>query len=343
MTSTDNCIQSLAMNKRQITILTTLKNADGLVTSPGLTDALLKSGLDASERTVRYYLSEMEKAHLVKKSGKRGYAVTERGLSELKTQVIVERIGFLSAKIDQMTYRMDFDLARRKGTVVVNITVVEPAHIGRFTNEIEEVYRRGFAMGERLVIIPPGEKIGEIVIPAGSVGMGTVCSITLNGVLLKYGVPTNSKFGGLMQIQNRKPIGFIDVIMYDGTSIDPLEVFIRSGMTNYTGAITKGTGRIGASFREFPAASAAIVKKIARELVSIGLGGFLEIGRPNQPLFNIPVSEGRVGAVVIGGLNPVSIFEENGIRLYSQAFAGLIDYDRLFHYSELAAQIKKFL
>ncbi|MBI4978086.1 MAG: DUF128 domain-containing protein [Spirochaetes bacterium] len=323
------------MNKRQIAILDMLKNADGLLTSPIITDALIKSGYDVSERMVRYYLSEMERHGHVDKSGKRGYAINESGLSTLKAEIVVERIGFLSAKIDQMTYRMSFDLTRQTGTVVVNMTLVEPKYLRQYFDMFTEVYRRGYAMGERLIIIKPGEKIGGIIVPPDKIAIGTVCSITLNGVLLKYGIPTNSRFGGLMQIQNRKPVGFVDIITYDGTSIDPLEIFIRSGMTSYIGAITNGFGRIGASFREFPASSAQTVKKIAKELVAIGLGGFLEIGKANQPLFNIPVNEGRVGAVVIGGLNPVSIFEENGIRVLSQTLAGLIEYERLFHYTEL--------
>ena len=84
------------------------------------------------------------------------------------------------------------------------------------------------------------------------IGVGTVCSITLNGVLLKHGVPTVSRFGGLLEMKDKKPVRFVEVIMYEGTSIDPLEIFIRSGMTNYLGAIKTGSGRIGASSGNFP-------------------------------------------------------------------------------------------
>ncbi len=33
-------------------------------------------------------------------------------------------MGFLESIIDQMTYRMTFDLARKKGTVIVNISLI---------------------------------------------------------------------------------------------------------------------------------------------------------------------------------------------------------------------------
>ncbi|MBM3133217.1 MAG: DUF128 domain-containing protein, partial [Chloroflexi bacterium] len=143
----------------------------------------------------------------------------------------------------------------------------------------------------------------------------------------------------LFELKDRRPTRFVEIITYDGTSIDPLEVFIRSGMTDYIGAITTGNGRIGASFREFPAESRNLVEELAHKLEKVGLGGFMRIGRPSQPVLEIPVSEGRVGAIVIGGLNPVSIFEETGLRVYSRAMAGLLEFNRLFRYDELGSRL----
>ena len=40
----------------------------------------------------------------------------------------------------------------------------------------------------------------------------------------------------------------------------------------------------------------------------------MRIGHPGQALLQIPGSQGRAGAIVIGGLNPVAILEEIGIR-----------------------------
>ena len=79
-------------------------------------------------------------------------------------------------------------------------------------------------------------------------------------------IPTASRFGGLLELRNGQSTRFVEIIHYDGTSIDPLEVFIRSGMTNYTGAIRDGNGRIGASFRELPADSRKRVQGLAEKL-----------------------------------------------------------------------------
>ena len=131
------------------------------------------------------------------------------------------------------------------------------------------------------------------------------------------------------------------MIHYDGTSIDPLEVFIRSGMTDYHGAIRTGNGRIGASFREMPADSRELVLHLADQLEMIGLGAFLEIGLPGQPILGVPVLPNRIGSIVIGGLNPIAILEESGKKVTSRALAGLIEFNRLYHYELLADRLRE--
>jgi repressor of nif and glnA expression len=132
----------------------------------------------------------------------------------------------------------------------------------------------------------------------------------------------------------------VEIIKYDGSSLDPLEVFIRSGMTDYVGATETGNGRIGVGFREVPADSRESVLALRQKLEEVGLGGLLMVGWPGQPLLEIPVTEGRVGAVVIGGLNPAAILEEKGIKVKSRALAGMVEYEKLFHYREMEERTK---
>jgi len=162
-------------------------------------------------------------------------------------------------------------------------------------------------------------------------------------VLLKHGIPVYSRFGGLLEIQNREPLRFTALINYDGTTLDPLEIFIKSGMTDYKGATYNGNGLIGASFREIPASSREKVIELAKELDLAGLGGFMKVGWPGEELLEIPITEGRAGAIVIGGLNPVAILEEYGIEVYSRALSGLIEYDNLFHYKELLEKVSSLI
>jgi len=136
------------------------------------------------------------------------------------------------------------------------------------------------------------------------------------------------------------PTRFAEIIYYDGTTIDPLEVFIRSGMTDYLGAVRTGNGLIGASFRELPADSREAVMNLSARLSAVGLGGLLEVGLPAQPVLGQAVTRGRLGAVIVGGLNPIAILQEMDSRIESRALAGQLDYHRLFPFEELSKVLK---
>ncbi|MBD3418497.1 MAG: DUF128 domain-containing protein [Chitinivibrionales bacterium] len=330
-------------DKKLTALLRILKESNRPLTSTQIADHLNSSGIDISERSIRLYLGDLDKKGLVISHGRRGKTISEAGSEYLRSEQLVYHIGYLSAKIDQMTYAMNFDLARRSGKVVVNVSLVDPHLLHRYCDAIGKVFELGYAMGNRVMLLGPGEELGDIQIPEDKVGFCTVCSITLNGVLLKHGIPTSSRFGGLLFLNKGKPERFVEVIHYDATSIDPLEVFIRSGMTDYWGAISRKTGKIGASFRELPADSREMVTHIAQHLDEIGLGAFMKIGLPGQSVLDIPVSEGRIGALVIGGLNPIAILEEKENRVVSKAMSGLVEFTRLFTYKDLATRLKHFV
>jgi HTH-type transcriptional regulator, global nitrogen regulator NrpRI len=329
--------------KKRLAILRILLETDECLSSSKITDQLEAQGYDVSGRTVRLYLIELDKEGLTKNFGKRGRKITARGSKELSAMKAYEKVGFMAAKIDQLTYNMTFDITKQTGTVIINISMLPLEKLRRSVPLIKKVFSTGYSMGKLLVLFQPGERVGELVVPDGCVGIGTVCSVTLNGVLLGHGIPTNSRYGGLLEIQEKQARRFVELISYKGTTIDPLEIFIRTGMTDYIGATSSGNGRIGAGFREIPADSRNQVVEIAKQLEKVGLGGFMTIGWPGQPLLDIPVSEGRAGAIVIGGLNPIAILEEHGIRATSRALANNVDYQRLFSYEELDSRIRKFL
>ncbi|MBW8000736.1 MAG: DUF128 domain-containing protein [Planctomycetes bacterium] len=328
---------------KKLAILNVLKEQSGPASSAKIAQSLSLSGFDFSERTVRFYLKELDDAGLTIANGKKGRTITEMGLAELQSSQLPQRQAYLSAKIDQMIYRMNFDLPMRSGTVVVNTSLVEPYRLESCAEKICKVFAKGYGMGKLLTLFGPGETIGELVIPKDKVGFCTVCSITINGILLKHGIPMTSRFGGLLKLKDGKALRFVEMIHYDGTSIDPLEVFIRSGMTDYHGAIEDGNGLIGASFREVPGESRQRLINIGERLEEIGLGAIMELGLQSQPLLDIPVSPGRVGAIVVGGLNPISILEEKQHRVFSRALSGLVEYDRLFNYEEFPARLQKYL
>ena len=324
------------MEKKRLAVLRFLQAADSPQTSPSVTEHLIASGHPISERTIRLYLKELDDEGLTQNHGKRGRTITEKGAAELASARAFDKVGYLAAKIDRMMYQMDFDLAQKTGTVVVNVSIIQKDKLSEAVPLLARVFRAGYSMGNLVSLFEPGSRVGEVTIPQACVGIGTVCSVTVNGILLSHGIPTTSRFGGLLELKGGKFTRFVEIIHYEGTTLDPLEVFIRSRMTDYTGATATGDGRIGASFREVPAESRGRVLEIAGRLNEARLRGFISIGWPGQPLLEVPVGDGRLGIIVIGGLNPVAILEEQGIHVeFTGALAGLLEYDRLFQYEEL--------
>jgi repressor of nif and glnA expression len=168
-------------------------------------------------------------------------------------------------------------------------------------------------------------------------GVGTVCSVTLNGILLKAGIPVQSLFGGLLAIEEGTPKRFTEVVHYGWTSLDPVEVFIKSGATSVSSAVLRSSGVVGASFREFPGVAR---DHALRELEGIrpwGIGGVIAVGSPSSPLLEVDIAPGRCGLVIAAGLNPVAAVEEAGVPTISHALTDVFDYEKLVDVNEVSA------
>lgn len=323
------------IERKRRAILQVLHDAGTPVSSEKITEHLESIGYNISERTVRHHLSQLDKEGLTAHLPKQGRQITELGIQEMSRTKIYERLGFLTAKINQMTYAMDFDLSTLTGTVVMNVSLIVREDLMEAIPLVKRVFAHNYSMGEMITLFNTGEQVGDLIIPEGYIGIGTVCSITINGILLKAGIPTISRYGGLLEMADHQPRRFVALIDYAGTTLDPLEIFIKSGMTDYLGATSTGNGLIGASFREIPKAAYEKTQKIARYLKSIGLHGIMAIGKPEQPVCELPVNTECLGLIIVGGLNPVAILEESGMRLDSHALSALVEYERLFPYTDL--------
>jgi HTH-type transcriptional regulator, global nitrogen regulator NrpRI len=328
------------VERKRLAILHVLMDEKRPVSSKEIAEILEARGYATTERTVRFHLQAMDDEGLTRYIGKKGRILTESGRRELSRARAHEKVGFLSSRIAQMTYGMDFDYRRREGKLVVNVSYIERQHAARAAGLMSRVFEAGYAMGSMLTLFEEGEEPGEMKIPRDHIGIGTICSIAVNGILLREGIPVRSLFGGLLELRGHEATRFVEIINYDGTTIDPLEIFIKSGMTDYLGATSSGNGLIGASFREIPAGAVERVEEVAADLEKIGLKGFYLLGQAGQTLLDIPVGYGSAGAVIIGGLNPVAILEESGIPVQSKALSSLVDYSSLFHYHELGERLK---
>jgi hypothetical protein len=248
---------------------------------------------------------------------------------------VYEKVGLVVSRIDELSYRMTFSLSRLTGSIILNISTVKAWEIGRAVKQLIPIFEGGLGMGRLVVLQQSGAQLGDLFVPKDEVAIGTVCSVTVNGVFLREGIPVASRFGGLLEMKDRKPVRFTQLINYDGTTLDPLEIFIKGKMTSVAKVARTGSGIIGASFREIPSAATVRAEKLKKKLEGIGLGAILIIGQPSQPLLDIPVGEGRTGMIVLPGLNPLAACEEAAVETKNLAMGTLFEFGKLVRYETL--------
>ncbi len=323
-----------------IAILRTLQDIQKPVGATVIGKKIQSFGIELSPRTVRYYLAITDNAGFTKNIGnKRGRVITPEGEKEANNAFVMNKIGLVASKIDEFSYKMNFSVSKLTGNIVLNISIINLPDLKNALKYISHVFHKGLGMGHYVAFGKSAGQLGDFHIPAGKIAIGTVCSVTINGIFLKAGIPVSSRFGGLLEIRNGQPGRFTEIIEYSGSTLDPLEIFIKGHMTSVSQAAETGNGLIGAGFREIPAAAIPEAIKIKKRLMKIGLGGILSIGDPGQALLDIPVSEGRAAMIVVGGINPLAACEENGIETHNLAMKTLFEFKTLFPFSELEKYI----
>lgn len=327
----------ITAQRKIVAILKVLKENNQPLGSTAIGRHLADWGIDLRDRMIRNYLKITDQSGWTINLGRRGRALTDLGRKELEVGIAIDKVGFVASRVDELSYKMTFDEQRLTGTVILNNSIIKaPYPLDTILGEIRGVMRAKLGMGRLLLMAHPGQNVLNINIPEDHVAVATICSVTLNGVLLRQGIAMTSRFGGLLELHDGRPVRFRHIINYDGSTLDPLEIFIKGKMTSVREAAWTGTGVIGASFREIPTIALPAAQDVIQKLDQLGLGGVLMVGKPNQPLLDIPVSSGRVGIIVAGGLNPIAALEEIGIATQSSALHSLCEFYRLQSIDDIA-------
>ena len=296
---------------------------------------LKEHGVSLGERAVRYHLKLMDERGLTKLVSRDGRLITELGIEELGNALVRDKVGFAIARIESLAFRTDFDLDKRTGNIPVNISIFSKNKFEKAFQAMKPVFTAGLCVSDLVAVAREGDRLGELIIPLGKVGLATVCSIVINGTMLKAGVPMDSRFGGILQVRNHQPFRFVELIHYTGSSLDPSEVFIKARMTAVREVARTGNGKMLANFREIPAMCRPIAEGVVAKLKEAGLEGLMVMGNTSEPVCEMPVEVNRIGMILIGGLNPVAAVEEAGIEAENHAMSTVIEYQRLKKFQEV--------
>jgi HTH-type transcriptional regulator, global nitrogen regulator NrpRI len=312
-----------------ITILKILSESSEPLGSITIARLLEEEGIFLSERAVRYHLKIADERGYTLPEGHDGRAITPLGQQEVKDALASQHLGFIREKLEMLAYQTTFDPEKKTGRLTINTSIFDKRKFKKALLAMQGAFNTGLGVSKLVAVASEGEKLGSVVVPAGKIGFATVCSVVINGVLLKAGVPTDFKYGGVLEIRNWQARRFVGIIDYAGTSFDPSEQFIRARLTSVGQSAKTGNGKITAVFRTIPAAAKEALEEKVALLSNVGINGVLAIGKTSETLCQIAVPINRIGVVQLGGLNPVAAAVEAGIEVENIAESGFIDFEEL--------------
>ncbi|KXB03511.1 hypothetical protein AKJ45_01455 [candidate division MSBL1 archaeon SCGC-AAA261F19] len=305
---------------------------DGPMGARTIARELEKRGFEIGERAVRYHLKHLDERGLTEKpESLKGRIITEKGEGEVRKDLVGKRIGFVIGKIEELIYKMSYNLQEGGGTIAANISLLEEGKVDEALNIMKEVMEKGYAPSPLVKVSQEGESMGRFKVPKDKVGIATVCSITIDGILEGEGIPVSPKFGGVLEFRGGKPKRFTDAITYQGSSLDPLDVFASKKMASCLNVTKTGSGSILANLREVPISARPAALDIINQAEEKMLNGVLEVGHPAEPLFGLPVDVNRVGIAVVGGINPAVAVDESGIQIETSPMETLLDISEIHH------------
>jgi hypothetical protein len=320
------------IERKLVAILKILSNSNEALGARIISRKLEDEGIHLTERAVRFHLQimdERELTRIVGKHGRAGRLITEKGREELENALVSDKVGMISSRMDGLSYKTDLDIQTKQGNIILNVSLIPKNDFAQALDIIKEIFNSNICVGPLVKIANEGEMLGKLSVPKGFHALGTICSVTISGILLHHRIPVKSRFGGILQVYNYNPMRFTEIIEYASTSLDPAEIFIKGKMTSVLNTARNGSGKVLASFREIPIACLKEAEKILQRLSEIGLCGTMIVGEPNQPILQIPVSNGYVGLVILAGLNPLAAVEEAKINTINTSLCDIIDFGEL--------------
>ncbi|HMA06107.1 MAG TPA: DUF128 domain-containing protein [Methanomicrobiales archaeon] len=234
-------------------------------------------------------------------------------------------LAFVSNRIEDLAMEVTYNPVENTGKIIFNLSLIPDDRLEVAITLFRNAYRAGLSVSDRVRILDAGTKLEGLTIPEGLNGICTLCTITLDGILLRRGVPIQPVGGGLVEIVDRVPRRFTHMILYEATTIDPLEVLVAQDLTSITRVMKEGSGTILANLRECHMEAESLVMGLLDDLSEVGFTGILEVGAPNVPILAVPVSPQYFGVAMVGGTNPMAALKEAGIPVVTKALKGVMD------------------
>ncbi len=221
-------------------------------------------------------------------------------------------------------HQVSFDPIARKGKIISNTSIVRKDKLRETLDIFHDVVQSGLTVCPMIKIEDSDDRVR----------IKTACSLTISGVLLKYGVPIRPKGGGIIEVKEREPSRFTDMLMYWATTIDPIDILTAQGLTDITGMMRWGNGRILGNLQEAPMLARDRIDEVLSYLADAEFAGILELGEPNMDVLGVSVERDHLGIALVGGTNLVAAARESGIVVEHESISDLTEASEMKHIEE---------
>ncbi|MEN6329789.1 MAG: DUF128 domain-containing protein [Methanobacteriaceae archaeon] len=307
-------------DRKMMEILRILADREDVLGAKTIAEGLKNKGYDLGERAVRYHMRILDEKGFTERIGYAGRQITPEGLKELDKGLIYDQVDFIFSKFEDMMYQTTLDPITGQGNVVVNSSTFI------YQQEIMGIISSAFEKG---IAVSPLVRISQPESASNLVKLETVCGTTIDGMLLKAGIPVVPRYGGLVKVDDFTPHRFTELIAYKKTSMTPLEAFTDREMTSVLKVMTEGRGSIPANFRLIPGAAREKAQEMFGKLEKIGVSGLLKMGEEGENVLGIQVDSDMVGVAVIGGIAPLCAANEAGFEVNIKTAESNIEFNQM--------------
>ncbi|MBE6500501.1 MAG: DUF128 domain-containing protein [Methanobrevibacter thaueri] len=227
------------------------------------------------------------------------------------------KLQFMLSKSWNLIQQVKFNVQKQKGDIIANISYINKKDLDKSLKIMEKTFNNNPKY------INPYYKIIKHPTQEDKVGIATICSLSIDGILINNGIMSTPKYSGLLELT--EPPLFIDLISYNGTTVDPHKIFLSKNMTSITK--TKPY-KILASVKEIPYITRKYAVDFLNILNNIGFSIY-KIGKPRELVYNSKVNNYNFGVVTGGGLNTIGAVKENGIDIEVKAEEKLIPFEKM--------------
>ena len=301
-----------------------------LLRSGDLQTALSRRGVKIETRTIRYHLTNLENAGLVKRFGNRGSMLTDLGVEKAKILLVFDRVGGLAMETERMSLDCEYSPSTMKGRIMVNTLLLDERRTEEALNILSAVSGSGVIVSSRLEVLRPGQRLWNYEIPRGENALIGVSSRNYDVVLHQLRIPTETSATFLLRIEEGRPTGIADIISHAGTTLSPGELLIRGKYTSVSDVAERGDGIVTAAIKTFPSSCFDEVKERIDSLDPTLFSKPLELRAQMPPAYQMSFKDRNKGYMIVyGGANFLAPLVERNLAERLSISHGLYNAERM--------------